>query len=103
MTSSHTVLLVVLGVWLAGCVNAERNVSSGASDPSAAAPPVGYRSAFDDFIAAKREPMAAWPEANETMRRLGGQAGQAGPEEDPHAGHGVGGAARPTGKPGHRR
>ncbi len=46
-----------------------------ASDPKAAKPPAGYRSAFDGYRPYAEPDIARWREVNEEMGRLGGHVG----------------------------
>jgi hypothetical protein len=46
-----------------------------ATRPAAAAPRAGYRSAFEDYVPWREQPLASWREVNDEVARAGGHLG----------------------------
>lgn len=69
--------MIVVALALAGSLAAYAQTDGrrNPADPTAAVPPVQYRSAFADYQARKEPDVANWRDLNEAVRAAGGHVG----------------------------
>lgn len=71
----HKSICFVLAVAVAGATAAAEQRLPDPSDPTAKAPPVEYRSAFEAYRPYAEPELAPWRAVNDEVRRAGGHAG----------------------------
>ena len=69
------ILVVVLGLWLAGCAATPQERGPDPTESGAKVPPVEFRTAFEGYRPFAEQEMQDWRKANEEVGAAGGHGG----------------------------